>query len=51
MRQFFAGREYEAALATQPRFYATLLATFRTVAPLVRFLNEPLVKLRPQARP
>jgi uncharacterized protein (TIGR02453 family) len=40
-RNFLAGREYPADLATRPRFYATVLATFRQVAPLVRFLNEP----------
>src|SRR5438128_835856 len=43
-RQFLAGREFVATLATSPRFYATLLAVFRQVAPLTRFLNEPLLK-------
>ena len=42
-RQFLAGREYPARLATGPRFYATLLALFREIAPLIVFLNEPLV--------
>jgi uncharacterized protein (TIGR02453 family) len=42
-RQFLAGREFPAALATSPRFYPTLLAVFRRVAPLARFLNEPLL--------
>jgi uncharacterized protein (TIGR02453 family) len=42
-RQFLAGRELPAVLATRPAFYPTLLAVFRQVAPLVRFLNEPLV--------
>jgi uncharacterized protein (TIGR02453 family) len=41
-RQFLAGREYPPAFATTPRFYAGLLEVFRQVAPLVRFLNEPL---------
>jgi len=41
-RQFLAGREYAAALAVSSRFYGTLLAVFQEVAPLVRFLNEPL---------
>lgn len=41
-KQFLAGREYPAALATSPRFYAELLAVFRAVAPVVRFLNAPL---------
>lgn len=43
LRQFLAGREYPAALATAPRFYRTLLDVFRSVAPLVRLLNEPLI--------
>jgi uncharacterized protein (DUF2461 family) len=41
-KQFLAGREYEAELATSRRFYPELLAVFRAVAPLVRFLNAPL---------
>lgn len=44
-RQFLAGREYPASFATSPRFYATLLALFREVAPLVTFLNEPLLRV------
>jgi uncharacterized protein (TIGR02453 family) len=43
-RQFLAGREFEPAFATRPGFYAALLAVFRRVAPLMRFLNEPLRK-------
>jgi len=41
-RQFLAGREYPAALATSPRFYSTLLSTYKAIFPLIRFLNEPL---------
>lgn len=41
-RQFLAGREFPPALATSPRFYASLLKVFREVAPVIRFLNEPL---------
>jgi len=41
-RQFLAGRELTASFACNPRFYATLLNVFRQVAPLARFLNEPL---------
>jgi len=41
-RQFLAGREFPPALAASPRFYSTLLSVFRRVAPLARFLNEPL---------
>lgn len=41
-KQFVAGREYEAAFATSPRFYPELLEVFRAVLPVVRFLNVPL---------
>jgi uncharacterized protein (TIGR02453 family) len=41
-RQFLAGKEYPAAFACSPKFYAGLLGVFRQLAPLVRFLNEPL---------
>jgi uncharacterized protein (TIGR02453 family) len=47
-RQFLAGREFPAAFATSPRFYDGVLKVFRHVAPLVRFLNEPL---RGRAKP
>jgi uncharacterized protein (TIGR02453 family) len=42
-RQFLAGREYPAIFATSPRFYAGVIAAFREAAPLIRFLNEPLL--------
>src|SRR5207249_1936202 len=41
-KQFLAGREFDVALATSPRFYSELLKVFRAVAPLVRFLNTGL---------
>jgi uncharacterized protein (TIGR02453 family) len=43
-RQFLAGREFPPALATSPAFYRTLIAVFRRVAPLARFLNEPMLR-------
>jgi uncharacterized protein (TIGR02453 family) len=43
-RQFIAGREFPASFATSPRFYAGIVGAFRRLAPLVRFLNEPLLK-------
>jgi uncharacterized protein (TIGR02453 family) len=43
-RQVLVGREWPAAFASSPRFYNGLLRTFRTAAPLVRFLNEPIAK-------
>lgn len=42
-RQFLAGREFPAAFATSPRFYAGVVNVFERVAPLTRFLNEPLL--------
>jgi uncharacterized protein (TIGR02453 family) len=45
-KQFLAGREFEAEFATSPRFYPELLRIFRAVAPLVRFLNTPLLEHR-----
>ena len=46
-RQFLAGREFPAAFAYSPRFYRGLLDTFRVVAPLITFLNEPLLAAAP----
>jgi uncharacterized protein (DUF2461 family) len=43
MRQFLAGRQFPSSLATTGRFYPTLLMVFRKVAPLIHFLNEPLL--------
>jgi uncharacterized protein (TIGR02453 family) len=43
LRQFLGGREFPASFAASPRFYAGLLSVFKGTAPLVRFLNEPLV--------
>jgi hypothetical protein len=36
-------REEDAALATRADFYKQLRDTFQAIAPLVQFLNEPLV--------
>ena len=42
-RQFMGYREEAATLATSKDFYKQLRNTFETIAPLVHFLNEPLV--------
>ena len=47
-KQMYAGRRYDVALATSPRFYAELIRVFRVVAPLVTFLNAPLHGVPPQ---
>lgn len=49
-RQFYGGAEFPASLAHSREFYPTLLATFRALMPLVRFLNEPLVDARTPSR-
>jgi uncharacterized protein (TIGR02453 family) len=49
-RQFYGGAEFPAALAHSRDFYPTLLATFRALMPLVRFLNEPLVEQEVEGR-
>ena len=43
-KHFVAGADFPATLATSPAFYKTLLAVFRQVTPLTRFLNAPLLK-------
>jgi uncharacterized protein (TIGR02453 family) len=43
-RQFLAGCQFPPGLAISPSFYRTALSVFRRVAPLARFLNEPLLR-------
>ncbi len=43
LRQFLCGRDYPAAFASGRRFYREVLTLFEHMAPVVRFLNEPLV--------
>ena len=42
-RQFLAGKEFPAEFAFSPAFYRGVLGIYRQVAPLIRFLNEPLL--------
>jgi uncharacterized protein (DUF2461 family) len=42
-KQFLAGCERPAEFATSPGFYRVLLAGFKALAPLIAFLNEPLI--------
>jgi uncharacterized protein (TIGR02453 family) len=46
LRQFLAGREFPSSFASSPQFYRGVLNVFRQVAPLTRFLNEPLLESR-----
>lgn len=43
-RMFIAGHEFPASFATSSRFYPGVVGVFRHMAPLIRFLNEPLLK-------
>ena len=43
-RQFLAGREFAPAFAASPKFYGAVLTVFKRIAPLMRFLNEPLTR-------
>jgi uncharacterized protein (TIGR02453 family) len=43
-RQFLAGAEFPAAFATSPKFYRGLVGVFRSISPLVRYLNEALLQ-------
>ncbi len=45
-KQYLGYREEAAKFATSPGFYRQLVTTMRTLAPLVRFLNEPLIASR-----
>jgi uncharacterized protein (TIGR02453 family) len=42
-RQFLAGCERPAEFATSPTFVRDVVRTFKAIAPLIAFLNEPLV--------
>ena len=43
LKQFLFGRDYPAAFATSPGFYRQVVSLFERMAPVVAFLNEPLV--------
>lgn len=43
-RQFYGGAEFPAVFAHSREFYPALVATFKALMPLVRFLNEPLIE-------
>jgi uncharacterized protein (TIGR02453 family) len=43
-KQFLAARDFPPEDATSPRFYKTLIETFKAMLPLIRFLNEPIVR-------
>lgn len=45
-KQFLASRTLEPDIVTTPRFYKTVVETFRGLLPFIRFLNEPIVAAR-----
>jgi uncharacterized protein (TIGR02453 family) len=49
-KQFMAFREEPGTFATSKDFYKNLLATFRTLSPMVKFLNEPLIAAESPSR-
>lgn len=43
-KQFLASRLLPSAIVTTPQFGGIVLETFRTLHPLIQFLNEPIVR-------
>ena len=51
-KQFMAFREEPGTFATSKDFYKNLLATFKTLSPMVKFMNEPVIAAEsPSRRP
>ncbi len=51
LRQFLGWREFPAAFCTSARFYPTVVRLFAQLAPVIRFLNEPLLAAAPRPDP
>lgn len=51
LRQFLCGREHPASFATDRRFYREVVSLFERMAPVIEFLNEPLVARARQRDP
>jgi len=49
-KQFMGFREEPGTFATSKDFYKQLVGTFRTLAPFVRFMNEPLIAAEAPSR-
>jgi uncharacterized protein (TIGR02453 family) len=45
-KQWLISRTFPAEMATTTSFYRTVVETFRAGVPLIRFLNEPIVRAR-----
>ena len=46
LKDVLAARELEPADSTKPKFLETLVESFRGMHPLIRFLNEPIIRRR-----
>jgi hypothetical protein len=51
LKDWMVSRSLPGTVVTEPAFYPTLLAIFRAVAPLIRFLNEPIAAMGSTAEP
>lgn len=49
-KQFMTFREESGTFATSKDFYKNLLATFKTLSPMVKFMNEPLIAAETPSR-
>jgi uncharacterized protein (TIGR02453 family) len=45
-KQFLASRRFEPELVTTPTFYPEVIRTFKTLLPMIRYLNEPIAGRR-----
>lgn len=43
MKDLVVLKAFPVALATTPKFYTTLIGMFEVLAPMIRFINEPIV--------
>lgn len=43
-KQFLASRPFDPGIAASPRLYTEVVQTFRTLYPMIRFLNKPIAK-------
>jgi len=48
-KQFLASRQLEPELVTTPAFYSEVIRTFKTLLPMIRFLNDPITGRRRHA--
>jgi uncharacterized protein (TIGR02453 family) len=45
-KQFLAGRDIDPGIVITPKFFKTVVTSFEGMMPLIRFLNEPILKLQ-----